>query len=176
MVGCRVASDKEWRDDMDMKYYIAILCAVTVVVGSLVGTYASAEDNADIAEITKTVSMEKLAEMMEAKGFDVTVEDDVISAYKEEYGRTVQITFDCPDGQCQFAKPKPPEGWKPCDGMKKRHFRFKMHGTMTIEAIREKMAGMGYDVEDIEAKINWMQENEKEGYSGCPMQEVIEQE
>ncbi|MBN2330980.1 MAG: hypothetical protein JXC85_04125 [Candidatus Aenigmarchaeota archaeon] len=153
---------------MDMKYYIAVLCAATIVVGSLVGTYASAEDAAEIDKITKTVSMDKIAELMEARGFEVAAEDDVISAYKEGYGRTIQITVDCPAGECQV--PPPAEGLKPCGGFGKKNFRFKMHGVMTVEAIKEKMAGMGYNVTGMEGKINMMQHMRQNGYKGCPSQ------
>ncbi len=160
---------------MDMKYYIAILCAVTVVAGSLVGAFASADDSTaieDIAETVKMIDMGKVVESMEARGFDVTVDGDMISAYKEGYGRTVQITVDCPDGQCQV--PNPHGEKMPCNGAKK-HFRFKMHGTMTVEAIKAKMAGMGYSVEDIDAKITGMQQMKQDGYGNCPFRQVIEQ-
>jgi len=61
---------------MDIKYYLVILFAVTVVIGSIAGTYVSAEDNASIKEITKTISIETLTQQLEAKGFEVTLEDE----------------------------------------------------------------------------------------------------
>ena len=155
---------------MDMKYYIGILCAVTLVIGSLVGTYVSAEDNADINEITKTIDMETLVEQMEAKGFIVTVQGDQISAYKEGDGKTMTITFDCPDSECQW--PEKPEGTEKC-GMDKKHYKFRMHGTVDMEDIEAKMLAMGYDMGDIEAKMAYMENMEHKGFEGCPMRAMM---
>lgn len=141
---------------MDMKYYIGILCAVTLVVGAMTGLSVSAADDADVNEITRTVNMENVIEHMEAKGFDVTVNGDVVNAHREGYGKTVSITIDCPDGQCQkpiSANGMKPEGMKPNAAMKQQYFRFKMHGNVDMEAVKAKMAEMGYDTEAINAKI-----------------------
>jgi len=150
---------------MSLKHYIGILCAVTLVVGAIAGVSVSAADNADISEITKTVNMERIAEGMEAKGFDVTVEGDMIYAYKEGYGKTVQVTVDCPDGECQFQKPELPEGKGKC-GLVKKRFRFRMHGGMDPETLKAKMLEMGYNLEDIEAKMEGMTQKRLED---CPL-------
>ncbi|MEE9323886.1 MAG: hypothetical protein V3U72_05080 [Candidatus Aenigmarchaeota archaeon] len=159
---------------MNMKYYIGILCAVTLVIGAMAGLSVSAADDADVNEITKTVSMEKLVEQMEAKGFVVTVEDDVINAYKEYkkegYEKTVHMTIDCPGGECQFQKPQPTEGMDKC-GMDKKHFKFRMHGTFDMEAVKAKMEAMGYDTEAINEKFAWMTGKEHKGFEGCPMRQ-----
>ena len=142
---------------MDMKYYIGILCAVALVVGAFAGVTANAQENADIEEITSTVSIEDVVEHMEARGFDVTVNGDVVNAYREGYGKTISMTIDCPDGQCQ--KPIAPKGMKhegmnpDAAVMKKQSFRFRMNGNVDMDAVRARMAEMGYDTEAINAKI-----------------------
>jgi hypothetical protein len=142
-----------------------------VVAGAIAGGLVTAAEDADINEITKTISMEKLVEQMEAKGFEVTVEGDAITAYKEGLGKTITITIDCPDGECQFQKPESPEGTGKCGMDKKRHFRFKMHGKVDMAAVKAKMADMGYDTEAIKAKMAGMA---KEGFEGCPFAEGAE--
>lgn len=159
---------------MNIKYYIGILCAVALVIGATAGLSVTAADDADVSEITKTIDMETVVGHMEAKGFDVTVEGDQVSAYREDFGKTIQITMDCPDGECQFHKPEPPEGMHQC-GMRK-HFRFRMHGDMDMEAIEAKMQEMGYDMEDIEAKMAGMAEMKQKGFEGCPMRAMMDQE
>ena len=178
---------------MNIKYYIGILCAVTLVIGAMAGLSVSAADDADVNEITKTMDTETVIGHMEAKGFDVTAQGDQISAYKEEFGKTIQITMDCPDGECQFQKPQSPEGMNKC-GMNKKHFKFRMHGAVDMEAIKAKMEEMGYNMEDIGAKMAGMEQKEPgncpmkmtdmpfmagmehKGFEGCPMRAMMEQE
>jgi hypothetical protein len=156
---------------MNMKYYMGILCAVALVIGAMAGVSISAADYVDVNEITETVSMENVIESMEAKGFDVIVDGDQISAYKEYkkegYEKVVQITIDCSDGECQFQKPQSPEG------MNKKHFKFRMHGIADMEDVKEKMLNMGYDMEFIETKMAGMAHK---GFEGCPMRAMMEQD
>jgi hypothetical protein len=86
MVGCLGKHlIKNGGDKMNMKHYIGIICAVTVVIGAIAGVSANAAENADISEITKTFSMETLIEKMEMKGFEVTVDGDTVTAYRKTF-------------------------------------------------------------------------------------------
>jgi len=156
---------------MDMKYYIGILCAVILVIGSMIGTFASAADNAGTNKIAKTMSMEKAIEIMEAKGFDLTVKNDVIYAHKEYkkegYDKAFKMAINCPGGECQFQKPEK-------EGMDKKHSKFRMHGTMDMEAVKEKMISMGYGMEAINEKMAGMAKMEHKGFKGCPMHAVMD--
>ena len=155
---------------MDMKYYIGILCAVTVVVGAIAGVSVSAEDNADINEITKTFSMENLIEKMEMKGFEVTVEGDTVTAYREYPGKTITMTFECPDGECTSLAS--PEGIMHKKAFMKTNFRFRMgDGSMDPEAFQAKLENMGMSQEDIDAMKAKFAEM---GYRGCPFAETSE--
>jgi hypothetical protein len=159
------------------KYAIGILAAVTLVIGAMAGGLVSAEENAEVNEIAKeaiTVSAGKVIERLEAKGFEVTVDGDTVTAYKEWPGKTITMTLDCPDGEC--TKPEPPEGKKAWGAMGKKRFHFRMHGVIDIEAIKAKMTDMGLDADTIEAKITAMGEKpmglkEGNGFKACPFAE-----
>jgi hypothetical protein len=159
---------------MDLKYYIGILCAVTLVVGATAGLSVSSAANEEINEITKIVSMEDVMEGLEAKGLEFTVDGDTITTYKEVSGKTMTITIECPDGECQFQKPEMADGKKPCYEMCKRHFKFRMHGDWDMEAVAAKIqaaveAGK-ITAEEGEAKLEWMEQN---GFKGCPMRQEV---
>jgi hypothetical protein len=167
---------KDKENEMEAKYYIAILCAVTLVVGAMAGGLVTAAEDAEVNDIAGNFgdkfSLDNVLERLESKGFAVTVEGDTVTAYRESPGRTMTLTIDCPDGEC--AQPEWPEGKPKCDLGKQKRFRFRMHGVVDIEAVKAKMAGMGLDADTINEKATWMQGMQgmkQRGMQGCPFAE-----
>ncbi len=160
--GCLI---KNGGDKMNMKYLIGVICAVTIVIGALAGTYASATEDAEIQELTMTASIDDVMEHMEAKGFEITADGDTLTAYRESTGRTMTITMDCPDGECPLPGPGEGAGIGPMG----KNFRFRMgpgggpmhHGQMGAqvnpeefqEQMQQKLAEMGLDEDEIENVI-----------------------